>query len=145
MYYVEQSNTDSTFYRIKNNVTHFSDSQTAPPYFNSSKFTEEDFTHAYIIGNGERFTIYYYEILYKDSNLPVADSQPLPLNAILISGKLSSDTEGNIVIEDFWYGFETMVYYNENNFDNFTMPNPGDIIVLQCPNVVVHGSFDDIN
>lgn len=139
-YFVERSDTDSTYYRIKNNLEQFIDAPIAPPYFKSSKFTPEDFKHAYIIGNGSVFTIYFYEIRNLGNNSSVYNS--LPLNAVLFSGKMNTDAEGNTIIEDFWYGMENMVYYNPNvNF--YQSLNPGDIIIMQSPNTVVQGSFED--
>ena len=139
-YLMERSDTDSTYFRVKSNVEHFINAPVTPTYFKSGRFTAEDFKHAYIIGNGEYFTIYYYEIRYNKTNMPVVN--PLPMNAIIISGKMSTDSEGNIIIEDFWYGMETMVYYSQNVNLLFS-PNPGDIIIMKSPNTIVQGSCDD--
>ena len=49
---------------------------------------------------------------------------------------------GNIIIEDFWYGMETMVYYSQNVNLLFS-PNPGDVIIMKSPNTIVQGSCDD--
>lgn len=139
-FFIEQFDTDSTYSRIKDKTALFANDPIAPPYFKSSNFTAEDFKYAYIIGNGDYFTLYFYEIRDISSGY-------LPLNAILISGKMSTDTEGNPTIENFWCGRETMKYFGEgeslNTIIHFgLLPTPGDIIVIQCPNVLVQGSYN---
>lgn len=139
-YFLEKSDTESTYLRIKDSTAYFTNDPIAPSYFRSSKFTAEDFKHAYIIGNGDYFTLYYYEIRDTKGDF-------LPLNAILISGKMSTDTEGNPIIENFWCGYETMKYYKESVSLNLIiqhglLPTPGDIIVIQCPNALVQGSYN---
>ena len=138
--FMERSDTDSTYFRIKDNLEHFIDDPIAPPYFKSSKFTTEDFRHAYIIGHDEWFTIYYYEIRNVINAAFVMNSHPM--NAVLISGKMGTDADGNPVIDEFWYGMETMVYYGTNvNLSH--SPNSGDLIIMQCPSALVLGSIDD--
>lgn len=139
-YLMERSDTDSTYFRVKSNVECFINAPVTPTYFKSGRFTAEDFKHAYIIGNGEYFTIYFYEIRYNKTNMPVVN--PLPMNAIILSGKMSTDSEGNIIIEDFWYGMETVVYYSQNVNLLFSL-NPGDVIIMKSPNTIVQGSCDD--
>ena len=139
-FYLEKSDTDSTYFRIKDNTALFTNDPIAPSYFRSSRFSAEDFKHAYIIGNGDCFTLYLYEI--RDTS-----GGNLPLNAVLISGKMSTDAEGNPIIEDYWYGIETMKYYSESEILNMIIqygyvPTPGDIIVMQCPNTLVQGSYN---
>ena len=139
-YFMEKSDTDSTYLRIKDNTAYFTNDPIAPPYFRSSKFTAEDFKHAYIIGNGDYFTLYFYEI--RDIS-----NGSLPLNAVLISGKMSTDAEGNPIIEDFWCGIETMRYYAESESLNLIIqygyiPTPGDIIIMQSSNTLVQGSYN---
>ena len=138
-FYIERSDTDSTYFHLKDNTTLFTDDPIAPPYFRSSTFKPEDFKHAYIIGHGNYFTLYYYEILELSNN-------SLPLSAILISGKIATDEYGNSVIEDFWCGKETMKYYNESSTIDLIIqygyiPTPGDIHILQCPFNLVVGSY----
>ena len=139
-YFLEKSDTDSTYLRIKDSTDYFTNDPIAPSYFRSSMFTAEDFKHAYLIGNGEYFTLYYYEI----RNI---SGGHLPLNAILISGKISTDTEGNPMIEDFWCGVELMKYYSNSESLNLIIqfgytPTPGDIIIMQSPNTLVQGSYN---
>ena len=139
-YYLEKSDTDSTYYLIKDNTAFFTNDPIAPPYFKSDKFTPEDFRRAYIIGNGNYFTIYFYEV--RDFR-----QQLLPLNAVLISGKLGTNSEGEPVIEHFWWGMETMKYYNESPSVNQLVqfgyyPTPGDIIISQCLNTLVEGYYE---
>lgn len=139
-YFLEKSDTDSTYLRIKDNTALFTNDPIAPPYFRSSKFSAEDFKHAYIVGNDDYFTLYFYEIRDISGGY-------LPLNAILISGKMSTDTEGNPIIENFWCGLETMKYYNEGTSLNLFIqygyiPTPGDIIIMQSPNTIVQGSYN---
>ena len=139
-FFLEKSDTDSTYFRIRDNVAHFTNDPIAPPYFKSSSFTAEDFRHAYIIGNDNCFTIYSYEI--RDIS-----NGALPLNAILISGKMAKDTEGNPTIENFWFGIETVKYFNEsptlNSLIQFGyMPTPGDILIMQSPNSLIQGSYN---
>lgn len=140
-FYLERSDTDSTYSHIKDNTSLFTDDPIAPPYFKSSTFIPEDFKHAYIIGHGDYFTIYFYEIRELSSN-------SLPLSAILISGKTATDENGNPIIEDFWCGKETMKYYNESIIIDQLLqigylPTPGDIYILQCPVNLVEGSYND--
>lgn len=140
-YFMEKSDTDSTYIRIKDNTALFTNDPIAPPYFRSSTFSAEDFRHAYIIGNGDCFTLYYYEI--RDIS-----NGSLPLNAVLISGKMSTDAEGNPIIEDFWYGIETMKYYSESSAINTLiqlgyMPHPGDILIMQSPDSLSQGSYEE--
>ena len=139
-YYLEKSDTDSTYLRIKDSTAYFTNDPIAPSYFRSSKFKAEDFKHAYIIGNGDYFTLYFYEIRDISSGY-------LPLNAILISGKMSTDTEGNPTIENFWCGLETMKYYTEGATLNLIIqyghiPTPGDIFIMQSTNALVQGSYN---
>lgn len=139
-YFLEKSDTDSTYFRIKDNTAYFTNDPIAPSYFRSSKFKAENFKHAYIIGNGDYFTLYFYEIRDISSGY-------LPLNAILISGKMSTDTEGNPTIENFWCGLETMKYYTESSVLNLLiqyghLPTPGDIFIMQSTNALVQGSYN---
>ena len=139
-FFIEQSDTDSTYFRIKDNTAHFTHDPIAPPYFKSSKFTVEDFKHAYIMGHGDYFTLYFYEIRDTQNGF-------LPILAVLISGKIATGEEGGPVIEDFWCGIETMKYYNGGAVLNQIIqggfiPTPGDIIILQSPNTLVEGSYD---
>lgn len=140
-YFVEEGNTDSTYFRIKDNTQLFANDPIAPPYFRSSTFTAEDFKHAYIIGNDDHFTLYFYEL--RD-----IASGHLPLLAVLISGKIATDEEGKPIIEEFWCGMETMKYYKESAtlnmlIQNGYIPTPGDIIIIQSPNPLVEGSYND--
>lgn len=139
-FYLEKSDTDSTYLRIKDSTAYFTNDPIAPSYFRSSKFKAEDFKHAYIIGNGDYFTLYFYELRDIASGY-------LPLNAILISGKMSTDTEGNPTIENFWCGLETMKYYTEGATLNLIiqsghLPTPGDIFIMQSTNSLVQGSYN---
>lgn len=140
-YSIEKSDTDSTYLRIKENTELFTNDPIAPPYFKSDKFKAEDFRRAYIMGSGDYFTAYFYEL--RDIS-----SRALPLNAILISGKMATDTEGNPVIEDFWVGTETMTYINDDPAINQIiqlgfLPHPGDIYVIASPNSLTPGSFNE--
>jgi len=137
--FLEQSDTDSTFFIVKDSITLFTNDPIAPPYFKSSKFTPEDLRHAYIIGNGSYFTLYFYEIRDVSSYI-------LPLNAVVISGKISTDEEEKTIIKDFWLGMEIMKYYNGGSVTNMLiqsghLPTPGDIIISQSPDALVEGSY----
>lgn len=139
-FFMEKSDTDSTYLRIKDSTAYFTDDPIAPSYFRSSRFKAEDFKHAYIIGNGDYFTLYFYELRDIASGY-------LPLNAILISGKISKDTEGNPTIENFWCGLETMKYYTEGATLNLIIqyghiPTPGDIFIMQSTTSLVQGSYN---
>jgi len=136
---LEKSDTDSTYFIVKDSVALFTNDPIAPPYFKSGKFTPEVFRHAYIMGNGNYFTLYFYEI--RDDIFKF-----LPLNAVIISGKISTDSEGKTIIEDFWLGMETMKYYNEGSTINLfiqdgRMPTPGDILIAQSPEALVEGCY----
>jgi len=136
--FLEQFDTDSSYFIIKDSLTLFTNDPIAPAYFKSNKFIPEDLSHAYIIGNGRYFTLYFYEI--HDT------SQSLPLNAVVISGKTSTNEEGKTIIEDFWWGIETMKYYNGGIVTNMliqhgNIPTPGDIIIRQSPDALVEGCY----
>ena len=138
-YFLEKSDTDSTYLRIKENTELFTNDPIAPPYFKSDKFKAEDFRRAYIMGSGDYFTVYFYDL--RDIS-----SRALPLNALLISGKMAADAEGNPVIEDFWVGTETMTYTDGGPAINQIiqlgfLPHPGDIHVLASTNSLTPGSF----
>lgn len=138
-FFLEKSDTDSTYFIVKDSIALFTNDPIAPPYFKSSKFTPEDFRHAYIMGNGNYFTLYFYEI--RD-----VTSKSLPLNAVVISGKTSTNAEGKTIIEDFWWGMETMKYYNESSSTNMIiqlghLPTPGDIVISKSPNALVEGTY----
>lgn len=138
-YSLEQFDTDSTYFIVKDSLTLFTNNPIAPAFFKSNKFTPEDLSHAYIIGNGSYFTLYFYEIRDTSSN-------SLPLNAVIISGKISTDEEGKTIIEDFWWGIETMTYYNGEAYTNMLiqwgyMPTPGDIVICQSPDALVEGCY----
>ena len=138
-FFLEQSDTDSTYFIVKDSLTLFTNDPIAPAYFKSNKFIPEDLSHAYIIGNGSYFTLYFYEI--RDTSF-----QNLPLNAVVISGKTSTNEEGKTIIEDFWWGIETMKYYNGGASTNMliqygSMPTPGDIIICKSPDALVEGCY----
>lgn len=142
-YSLEKSDTDSTYFIVKDSVALFTNDPIAPPFFKSSKFTPEVFRHAYIMGNGNCFTLYFYEI--RDIT-----NHSLPLNAVIISGKKSTNAEGKPVIEDFWWGMETMKYFNESPTINLLiqyghMPTPGDIGISKSPEALVEGSYGKFN
>ena len=135
---LEQFDTDSTYFIVKDSLTLFTNNPIAPAYFKSNKFTPEDLRHAYIIGNGSYFTLYFYEIRRNTSSFG------FPLNAVIISGKISSDEEGKTIIEDFWEGIETMTYYNGGASTNMLiqfgyMPTRGDIVISKSPDALVEG------
>ena len=137
--YLEQSDTDSTYFIVKDSLTLFTNDPIAPAYFKSNIFTPEDLSHAYIIGNGNYFTLYFYEI--RDTS-----SHSLPLNAVIISGRISTDEEGKNLIEDFWWGIETMTYFNGGASTNMLiqfgyMPTPGDIVISKSPEALVEGCY----
>ena len=137
--FLEQSDTDSTYFIVKDSVALFTNDPIAPPYFKSGKFTPEVFRYAYIMGNGNYFTLYFYEI--RDIT-----NHSLPLNAVVISGKISTNAEGKTIIEDFWWGFETMKYYKEGTTLNAMIhfgyiPTPGDIVISNSTNALVEGSY----
>lgn len=136
---LEQSDTDSTYFIVKDSVALFTNTPIAPPYFKSSKFTPEVFRHAYIIGSGDYFTLYFYEI--RDIT-----NHSLPLNAVVITGKISTNVEGKTIIKDFWWGMETMKYYNESPSTNMIiqfgyLPTPGDIVISKSPEALVEGYY----
>ena len=143
-YYLEQSNTDTTYSIVKGNMTHFTEDTIAPIYFKENKHTIEDFNTIYIMGEDPYFTVYYYEI--RDMN-----QHFLPLNAAIFSGRLDkeivvitdtithkTDTVKRPVIKDAIWGFETMKYYNEGsalqlilNANYQTLPRSGDVMLLR--------------
>ena len=141
-YICEFSDTDSTYLRLKNDLSFFTDNPLAPPYFKSDKFSAEDFRHAYLIGNNNSFTMYYYEFCNIHSNLQPYVFNSQPLNAIIISGKIIKNASGDLVINDFWYGKEVMKYFSEVQL-NGQLPNPGDIIVYSNEGTLTLESFDE--
>lgn len=139
-YYIENSETDSIYYYIKNDEARFINDSLTPSYFQSPDYSVEDFRYAYIIGTAPYFTVYYYEM--RDMKLHYH-----PVNAIIITGRvdeeitIQTDTIENTidtievpVIKDLVWGCETMTYYtNASSLNLFIQagrqPTPGDIAI----------------
>ena len=124
---VEYSREDSTHLRIKENDTPLTESPYKPTYFNEPQLKLEDFNRAYIMGEGDNFTLYYYEMLinHTPSGTPFTTSNFYPIVANIISGRIDTrnviqydslhmptDTVREQIIKDFYWGKEVLGYFS---------------------------------
>lgn len=153
-YFLERSDTDTTFKYVTANPEHFINDTIAPSYFQNGHYDAENFNTVYIMGNDPYFTIYYYEI--RDIS-----SKAQPLNAVVFSGMLShetiavADTANNTVdtiirpvIKNLRWGIETMKYYKESNsLDQILyfgyLPNKGDLMILESRRDALSNEFHE--
>ena len=152
-YFCEYSSNDTTYYRIKDNIGHFTNDTIAPSYFKNNIFTRDDFQTAYIMGKDPYFTAYFYEIRS-------ISSKTQPLNAVIISGRMDKEvtvvidtvnhTTDSIVrpiIKDLRWGIETVKYYKEGpTLDQLLrfgyLPNSGDVLVIHNTTDTHYGEFN---
>lgn len=136
------SRSDSTYAMFRNTTSPLTDSPYKPSYFNAP-IDYDNFRHAYIIGKGNDFTIYYYEII-----ITTAETTPVnnfhTLLADIISGTLdtrtvivqntishTTDTIQEQIIKNFIWGKEVIGYFsNDQQLPNLIQqglcPMPGD-------------------
>lgn len=151
-YYLERSDTDTTYAVVTADPEFFINDTIAPIYFKNGNYQKENFNTVYIMGKDPYFTIYYYEI--RDIR-----SKALPLNAVIISGRIDeetivvSDTAAHTtetivkpVIRDMRWGIETMEYYNEGTsisqiISYGYLPTKGDLMLLKNNGVVHTGEY----
>ena len=153
-YFLERSDTDTTYKVVTHNPEHFIEDTIAPSYFQNGFYEKENFNTVYIMGDDPYFTVYYYEI--RDIS-----SKSQPLNAVILSGMLSSETSIVIdtanhttdtivkpVIKDLRWGIETMKYYKESTslqqilFYGY-LPSKGDVVLLRNMTDVHTGEFPE--
>ncbi len=119
-FYLERSSTENTYEILKEKAEHFADDSIAPSYF-KAPFDTEVFRYAYIMGDNPFFTVYFYEVRDHYQHFQ-------PLNAVVMSGKMASetyiqtDTLGQPIdtitrpyILNFKWGVESMAYFPENS------------------------------
>ncbi len=156
-FYIESSISDTTYSIINqgNNYNLFLDDSIAPSYFSNGYSSKDDFNTIYIMGKDPYFTIYYYEV----RNL---SSKTEPLNAIIISGKMGSetvimsdtinhttDTIVRPVIQNFRLGLQNMLYYKKDSpaysiyVNNGSLPLPGDVLILTNSTNLTYGEYNE--
>lgn len=143
---LEFSRSDTTLAHIKESEVPLMESEFRPIYFDGSRLDYDDFNRAYIMGDGNSFTIYYYEtvVIYAPptSQFPINNFYPLVAN--IISGKVENrnvvqydslnmptDTVTEQVIKDFVWGREVLGYFNDGPslqqiINLGKQPKPGD-------------------
>ena len=153
-YFCEYSSNDTTYYRIKDNIGHFTNDTIAPSYFKNGIFTRDDFQTAYIMGKDPYFTAYFYEIRS-------ISSRTQPLNAVIISGRVDKETSVVVdtinhtvdtvvtpIIRDLRWGIETMKYYQEGTSISQIialgyLPSKGDVLLLKNNGVAHSGEYNE--
>ena len=153
-YFLERSDTDTTYRVVTENPEHFINDTIAPSYFQNGLYEKENFNTIYIMGNDPYFTAYFYEI--RDIS-----SKAQPLNAVIISGMMSNeysivtdtvnhttDTIVIPVIKNLRWGIETMKYYKEGpSLDQILfygyLPSKGDVVLLRNMTDVHTGEFSE--
>lgn len=150
-YYINSSNPDSTYYYFKNSCKPIFTSPDKPSYFEGDKYEKDDFSHAFIIGSGSYFTIYFYDVELTEysSDWPLSRNHFHRVTANIISGKLTQyaeimpnandsavmDTVSRYRIDNFCWGKEDMGYFNESRALEILIasggkPTPGDIAII---------------
>lgn len=143
---IEFSREDSTYLKFGNSAYPLLNSAVKPDYFNSEKINLDNFQHAYMMGNDNYFTLYYYEVLvnYLDPTAPFSITNFYPVVANIISGKCNTrqvieydslqspiDTITESYIEEFRWGKEVIGYFNDGSslqqiINLGRQPSPGD-------------------
>ena len=141
--YETKSNIDTAYYFLKDNLTPIKSCPDYPVFFSKEGFDPKLLQHAYIIGNQNEFTIFYYDVpIYEYDDQWIAfgfkQNKNLIVMANIISGELTeitpndNDTTSNNAgapqkryrIDNFYWGVEAMGAIRE---DAETMaPVPGD-------------------
>lgn len=149
--FTAMSNPDSTYHYFKNSFKPIATSPDKPIYFEGDIYEKDDFSHAFIIGSGNYFTIYYYDVTIQtyDDNWPYSRNDFHRVTANIISGKLTKyseivpnandstvmDTVSRYRIDNFCWGKEDMGYFNEGTaiqllIESGGQPTPGDVAIL---------------
>lgn len=139
--YETKSSIDTAYHFLKDNLDPIKECPDFPRYFDREDFDPELLDHAYIIGNQNEFTIFYYDVpIYEYDNAWITwgfkQNKNLIVMANIISGTLTeiapavndSTTNGTPTkqyrIDNFYWGVEAMGAIRE---DSETMaPAPGD-------------------
>lgn len=134
--YCNFSNPDSTVRNLQANPETLSQSQYVPAYLKSSDFKIEDLSKAYIIGSGDGFTIYYYDVqcVRYDANWPYSQNDYKPVIANIITGRLISNGI-EMRVGDMHWGKECIGYISDSQYLTFLIENgnvvaPGDAWIL---------------
>lgn len=125
----EFSREDSTYAHFRESDVPLMDSPVRPIYFEEgSKLDLDDFHRAYLMGEGDDFTMYYYEVLvnYAPPTVPFTINSFYPVIANIISGTLKernviqydslhnpTDTIKEQIIKDFIWGKEVLGYFKD--------------------------------
>lgn len=124
----EFSRVDSTHSHFRSSSHPLTDSPTKPIYFEDSKIDLDDFHRAYIMGEGNDFTMYYYDVLcnYAPPTVPFNVNSFYPVIANIISGTLDerssiqydslnnpTDTIKEQIIKNFIWGKEVLGYFKD--------------------------------
>ena len=144
--YYEISDPDSTYNLCKGSIRPIFTSPDRPSYFSNDSYNKNDFGRAYIIGSGNEFTIYYYDVVINkyNTNWPYQRNNFYPVLANIISGKLvetnpnvndSTGATPRYIIKNFYWGKEIMGYFNagpslDEIIANGGQPAPGDVVIL---------------
>lgn len=149
--FTAMSNPDTTYHYFKNSFKPIATSPDKPIYFEGDIYDKDDFSHAFIIGSGNYFTIYYYDVTIQtyDDNWPYSRNDFHRVTANIISGKLTKyseivpnandstvmDTVSRYRIDNFCWGKEDMGYFNEGTaiqllIESGGQPTPGDVAIL---------------
>lgn len=149
--FTAMSDPDSTYQYFKNSFKPIATSPDKPIYFEGDVYDKDDFSHAFIIGSGNYFTIYYYDVTIQtyDDNWPYSRNDFHRVTANIISGKLTEyseivpnandstamDTISRYRIDNFCWGKEDMGYFNEGTaiqllIESGGQPTPGDVAIL---------------
>lgn len=149
--FTAMSDPDSTNHYFKNSFKPIATSPDKPIYFEGDVYDKDDFSHAFIIGSGNYFTIYYYDVTIQtyNDNWPYSRNDFHRVTANIISGKLTEyseivpnandstamDTISRYRIDNFCWGKEDMGYFNEGTaiqllIESGGQPTPGDVAIL---------------
>lgn len=149
--FTAMSNPDTTYHYFKDSFKPIATSPDKPTYFDNDIYDKDDFSHGFIIGSGNYFTIYYYDVaiqLYEE-NWPYSRNDFHRVTANIISGKLTKynvltpnandstvmDTVSKYRIDNFCWGKEDMGYFKEGTAIELLIasggqPTPGDIAII---------------
>ena len=149
--FTASSDPDTTYHYFKNSFSPIATSPDKPIYFEDDKYDKDDFSHAFIIGSNNYFTIYYYDVMLQayEENWPYTRNDFKRVTANIITGKLTPynvitpnpndpttmDTVEQFRIDHFCWGKEDMGYFREGTaiqllIANGGQPTPGDVAII---------------
>lgn len=146
--FTNMSNPDTTYHYFKDSFAPIANTPDKPSYFENNKYDKDDFSHAYIIGSGKLFTIFYYDVETKIYPQGMNMNNFLKVSANIISGELKefseivpnandstvTDTVSRYRIDNFTWGKEYMGYFRETSaleriISQGGQPRPGDVSI----------------